>query len=90
LSRLGELIEATPAGWHVGRPSPHPERDEWILYAFDPGERPVVGVRGRDWLAKGTTELDVVREMARCLRAINDGPGAEVTTAPGPLASLRI
>lgn len=33
-----ELHEAAPPGWHVGRPSYHPERREWLLYAFDPSE----------------------------------------------------
>jgi hypothetical protein len=36
------LLAATPTGWYVGRPSYHDERDEWLLYAFDPSERAVV------------------------------------------------
>ncbi len=39
------LHEATPAGWYVGRPSYHDERREWLMYAFDPSERPKVGLR---------------------------------------------
>jgi len=65
--------DATPAGWHVGRPSHHPERSEWVQYAFDPSERPVVGLRSREWTAIGSSELEVVREMARCLREIKEG-----------------
>ena len=68
-----ELHDATPAGWHVGRPSYHDERREWIQYAFDPSERPRVGLRSREWTAAATSEVGVVREMARCLRIIGQG-----------------
>jgi len=30
--------DATPAGWHVGRPTYHDERREWVQYAFDPSD----------------------------------------------------
>jgi hypothetical protein len=33
----------------------------------------VVGVRSREWTAVASTEVGVVREMARCLRVITDG-----------------
>jgi hypothetical protein len=72
------LQAATPVGWYVGRPSYHLERDEWLLYAFDPSERAVVGVRSREWTAIGSTELGVVREMARCLALIREGTRAEI------------
>lgn len=49
-----ELHDATPAGWHVGRPSYHVERREWVQYAFDPSERPVVGLRSREWTARAS------------------------------------
>ncbi len=62
-----------PAGWYVGRPSEHPERRGWIMYAFDPTERPRVGLRSREWTAVAPTEVGVVREMARCLREIKAG-----------------
>jgi hypothetical protein len=68
-----DLLAATPAGWYVGRPSEHPERREWLLYAFDPSERPVVGVRKREWTAIAQTEEAVVVEMTRCLREIAAG-----------------
>jgi|SRR5687768_7997484 len=49
-----ELHAATPPGWYVGRPSYHNERNEWLLYAFDPvragrggAEKPGVGSQGR-------------------------------------------
>ncbi len=67
------LHDATPAGWHVGRPSYHNERRQWVQYAFDPSERPVVGLRSREWTAIGSTELEVVAEMARCLRELREG-----------------
>jgi hypothetical protein len=67
------LHESAPAGWQVGRPSYHDERREWVLYAFDPGERPVVGLRSREWTARAESEEAVVREMARCLREIGQG-----------------
>ncbi len=40
--------DATPAGWHVGRPTYYDERRQWHQYAFDPSERPVVGLRSRE------------------------------------------
>ncbi len=64
---------AGPPGWHVGRPSHHPERGEWIMHAFDPSERPKVGLRSREWTAVAATEEGVVLEMARCLREIAAG-----------------
>lgn len=67
------LHAATPPGWFVGTPSYHDERREWLLYAFDPSERPVMGLRSREWTAVDQTEVAVVREMARSLQAISDG-----------------
>ena len=57
----------------MGQASHHHERDEWLLYAFDPSERAAVGVRKRDWIAIASTEVAVVREMARCLAEIREG-----------------
>jgi len=57
----------------VGRPSYHDERRECLLYTFDPSERPIVGVREREWTAIAQTEEGVVREMARCLTKISAG-----------------
>jgi len=68
-----EVHAVTPHGRTVGRASHHPERQEWLVYAFDPSERPKVGLRSREWTAVAQTELLVVREMARCLRAISEG-----------------
>ncbi len=65
--------DATPAGWHVGRPSYHNERDEWLMYAFDPSERAKVGIRSREWTARAESEEAVVREMARCLAELREG-----------------
>jgi hypothetical protein len=43
------------------------------MYAFDPSEVAKVGVREREWTAIGATELECLREMARCLRELGDG-----------------
>ena len=43
--------DALPAGWYVGRPSYHDERDVWLMYAFDPSQRPKVGLRSQEWTA---------------------------------------
>jgi hypothetical protein len=59
--------------WCVGQPSYHLERDEWLVYAFDPSERPVVGVRSREWTAIASTEVGVVQEMAWCLAELREG-----------------
>jgi len=67
------IHDATPAGWYVGRPSYHDERDEWVQYVFDPAERPKVALRSREWTAVAPTEEAVVREMARCLRELGEG-----------------
>ncbi len=42
-------------------------------YAFDPSERPRVGLRSREWTAVAGSEEGVVRELARCLRLIGEG-----------------
>ncbi len=64
-----DLHDATPAGWQVGRPYYHDERRQWVQYAFDPSERPVVGIRQREWQAAAESEEAVVRETGRCLRS---------------------
>jgi hypothetical protein len=43
------------------------------MHAFDPTERPTVGGRSRQWTAVAPTQAGVLREMARCLRAIGNG-----------------
>lgn len=43
------------------------------MYAFDPSERPVVGIRKREWTAIADSEVGVVKEMARCLGEIKQG-----------------
>lgn len=68
-----ELHRATPPGWWVGTPSYHDERRQWLLYALEPSERPVVGPRSREWTAIAESEEAVAREMARCLREIGAG-----------------
>ena len=68
-----ELHATLLPGWCVGRPSYHDERNEWVIYAFDPGERPRAGLRSREWHTAHPTEIGVVHEMARCLREIREG-----------------
>jgi hypothetical protein len=58
------LHAATPRGWYVGSPSYHDERNEWLMYAFDPAERAMDGIRKREWTAIAQTEAGVVAEMA--------------------------
>lgn len=70
------LLAVAPPRWHIGQPSDHPEAPEharWILYAFDPDERAVMGVRSRAWEAVASTKLGVVVEMTRCLQARVEG-----------------
>ncbi len=54
-------------------PTYHDERRQWIMYAFDPSERPRFGLRSREWTAVGPSEVEVVREMGRCLGEIKEG-----------------
>jgi hypothetical protein len=90
------LHDATPTGWYVGRPSYHDEGDEWQQYAFDPSERAVVGVTNRQWTAIASTEVGVVREIARCLaeasrarQSIWPSPACSVTEIEPPRGFLR-
>jgi hypothetical protein len=59
--------------WFIGPPTYIIERREWTLFAFDPSERPKAGLRSREWTAVAATELECVREMARCLWIIAIG-----------------
>lgn len=69
-----DVHEATPRGWIVCPPSNDTYKTvPWSMYAYDPHEKPKVGHRSREWTAVRLTELDVVREMARCLRVIGEG-----------------
>ena len=68
-----ELHDAKPAGWYVGRPSCDDRHKAWEQYAFDPVERAHLGHRSREWTAVAATELEVVRELARCLQLIREG-----------------
>lgn len=67
------LLEATPAGWYVGTPVYHVEREQWVLYGYDTTERVKIGKRNREWTAVAPTEERVVSEMARCLTEIAAG-----------------
>ena len=68
-----ELHDVKPDGWYVG-PTTHEEhRHESTMYAFDTRERATHGRRSRESTAVADSELDVVREMARCLRVISGG-----------------
>jgi hypothetical protein len=48
----------------------HEHRRAWEQYAFDTREKARAGHRSREWTAVAPTELEVVREMGRCLRLI--------------------
>lgn len=43
------------------------------MYAYDTTEKPRVGLRSREWMAVGETELAVLEEMARCLAELSEG-----------------
>jgi hypothetical protein len=73
LAALETDLDAKPAGWLVGQPIYHEHRRDWERYAFDTREKAKAGHRSREWTAVAQTELEVVREMARCLREISDG-----------------
>ncbi len=62
-----------PDGWHVGPPTYVEHRRAWEQYAFDKREAPKAGRRSREWTAVAQSVLEVVREMARCLRQIGEG-----------------
>jgi hypothetical protein len=62
-----------PPGWFVGRPYHYADRGIWEQHAYDPSERAQAGVRSREWTAVAPIELEVVREIARCLRLIREG-----------------
>jgi len=63
----------SPDHWFVGRPTYVEERHESTIYAFDTRERAKAGHRSREWPAVAGSELEVVREMGRCLRLIGEG-----------------
>ncbi len=43
------------------------------MYAYDPAERPRVGLRRREWTSVADSEEGVVRGMARCLAELREG-----------------
>jgi hypothetical protein len=67
-----ELHAATPAGWFVGCPGPR-HGGQWAIYAFDTTEKAHVGRGSREWTVVGQSEVEFLREMARCLREISEG-----------------
>ncbi len=72
----GALHASTRGGWRVGQPMYNPGAHRWQLSAWMPSERLSVGHRSNEWTAAGQTEVECVREMARCLREIGEGGGA--------------
>ncbi len=67
-----ELHDASrPAGSSGGRATD--EGREWVMYAYDPAERPRVGLRRREWTSVADSEEGVVRGMARCLAELREG-----------------
>ena len=71
---MSELHDAKPAGSFVGQPT-YVEKDRRARaqYAFDTLEGAKAVHRVREWTGAGRSELEVVREMARCLRLIREG-----------------
>ena len=63
------LRAALPRGWVVGRPVEHTGEGRYVIFAYDPAERPKVGKRTRALEVSAPTELDAVREMAHGLSA---------------------
>jgi hypothetical protein len=62
--------------WTIGRPYLHDDvrgAEHWEQWAYDGRETPKVGKRSREWTAIGRTEVERVREMARCLREVSEG-----------------
>lgn len=60
------------------------------MYAFDTRDRHKHGHRSRAWTAVVASELDVVREVARCLGEIREGRVPEEGGAsPARAESLR-
>ena len=43
------------------------------MYACNPSEKAIVGVRQQVWEVEAPTQEHAVCEMARCLREINEG-----------------
>lgn len=68
-----ELHAAAPKGWVVGRPYHHDERRTREQHAFIPSGRSRGGAPRKEWIAVGATELACVREIARCLRELDEG-----------------
>lgn len=59
------------------------------MYAFDQAEKAHIGRRSREWTAVGPTEVECVREMARCLRAIGAG-GHQVIPVPTATSAFSV
>ena len=57
----------------MGRPYRHDERGVWQQYAWLPALRAGGGRPRKEWTAVGATEVECVREMARCLRQLGEG-----------------
>jgi hypothetical protein len=61
--------------WTVSRPSLHEEvrgAEHFEQWAHDRREKAKVGRRSRELTARGATEVECVREMARALKAVSD------------------
>ena len=52
--------------------SSHLSRMLWEKYEFDTRARAKAGRRSREWTAVAGSELEIVREMVRCLRPIGE------------------
>lgn len=68
-----QLHSALPPGWQVGRPMYHDERRTWEQYAWLPSGKVRGGKPRKEWTAVGATEVECVKEMARCLAELGQG-----------------
>jgi hypothetical protein len=85
----GEVHDATPPDWYVGRPSYHDERHEWTMYAFDQRERHRAGVKSREWTAVAETEVEVLARDGAMPSGDRRRSGAAVALDGGTKALSR-
>lgn len=84
--------DATPTTW-AGPPAARRStttsatQSTGSSWAYDPGEKPRVGKRSREWTAMARTEVECVLEMARSLGEIN---AQSPDTARGIVATTSV
>ena len=73
-----ELLTVAPAGWFAGQPSYHNERREFVLYALDPSEKLVVGLRNASGRPSRRLRWAGGRWPAACGRSRRSGAEVEM------------